>query len=80
MRPGTPRPSKSSWRKRATRSGHSAKNWPGAGLSIKGKKVVDASVFSGVVVMVIVTTMVTPPFLKWSLACGEKKKATTAAP
>jgi Kef-type K+ transport system membrane component KefB len=47
----------------------------GAGLTIKGEKVVDASVFSAVVVMVIVTTMVTPPFLKWSLARGEKKKA-----
>jgi Kef-type K+ transport system membrane component KefB len=48
----------------------------GAGLSIKGEKVIDASVFSAVVVMVIVTTMVTPPFLKWSLARGEKKKAS----
>ena len=50
----------------------------GAGLSIKGEKVVDASVFSAVVVMVIVTTMVTPPFLKWSLSRGEKKKASAA--
>lgn len=52
----------------------------GAGLSIKGEKVVDASVFSAVVVMVIVTTMMTPPFLKWSMSRGEKKKAATAAP
>lgn len=50
----------------------------GAGLSIKGEKVVDASVFSAVVVMVIVTTMVTPPFLKWSMSRGEKKKAAAA--
>ena len=50
----------------------------GAGLSIKGEKVVDASVFSAVVVMVIVTTMVTPPFLKWSMSRGEKKKASAA--
>ncbi|MBE2248700.1 MAG: cation:proton antiporter [Myxococcus sp.] len=47
----------------------------GAGLMVKGEKVVDASVFSAVVVMVIVTTMVTPPFLKWSLARGEKRRA-----
>ncbi|MDP1916895.1 MAG: cation:proton antiporter [Myxococcales bacterium] len=47
----------------------------GAGLTIKGEKVVDASVFSAVVVMVIVTTMMTPPFLKWSMSRGEKKKA-----
>lgn len=52
----------------------------GAGLSIKGEKVVDASVFSAVVVMVIVTTMVTPPFLKWSMSRGEKKKASAAVP
>ncbi len=50
----------------------------GAGLSIKGEKVVDASVFSAVVVMVIVTTMMTPPFLKWSMSRGEKKKAAAA--
>lgn len=50
----------------------------GAGLSIKGEKVVDASVFSAVVVMVIVTTMVTPPFLKWSLARGEAKRPKVA--
>lgn len=47
----------------------------GAGLTVQGEKVVDASVFSAVVVMVIVTTMVTPPFLKWSLARGEASKA-----
>jgi hypothetical protein len=30
--------------------------------------VIDAPVFSAIVIMVIVTTMVTPPALKWSLA------------
>lgn len=50
----------------------------GAGLSIKGEKVVDASVFSAVVVMVIVTTMITPPFLKWSMSRAEKKKVAAA--
>jgi Kef-type K+ transport system membrane component KefB len=48
----------------------------GAGLTVQGEKVVDASVFSAVVVMVIVTTMVTPPFLKWSLG---RRGATPAA-
>lgn len=47
----------------------------GASLTVKGEKVVDANVFSAVVVMVIVTTMVTPPFLKWSLA---RRAAPTA--
>jgi Kef-type K+ transport system membrane component KefB len=40
----------------------------GLGLSIAGQPIVDQSVFSAVVIMVIVTTMVTPPALKWSLA------------
>jgi Kef-type K+ transport system membrane component KefB len=42
----------------------------GSQLTIKGEKVVDPRVFSAVVVMVIVTTMVTPPVLKWSLNRG----------
>jgi Kef-type K+ transport system membrane component KefB len=50
----------------------------GAGLSVQGQKVVDPNVFSAVVVMVIVTTMVTPPVLKWSLERGEKKKTLAA--
>jgi Na+:H+ antiporter len=40
----------------------------GLGLSVGGQRVVDEGVFSAVVIMVIVTTMVTPPALKWSLA------------
>lgn len=39
----------------------------GSQLVVKGERVVDAKIFSAVVVMVIVTTMVTPPILKWSL-------------
>ncbi len=39
----------------------------GAGLTVKGEKVVSPQIFSAVVVMVIVTTMVTPPLLKVSL-------------
>lgn len=42
----------------------------GLGLSILGKPVIDKSTFSTVVVMVIVTTLVTPPALKWSLDRG----------
>ena len=39
----------------------------GLGLHIAGQRVVDEGVFSAVVIMVIVTTIVTPPALKWSL-------------
>jgi Kef-type K+ transport system membrane component KefB len=40
----------------------------GLALTLGGKPVIDRATFSAVVVMVIVTTMVTPPALKWSLA------------
>jgi Na+:H+ antiporter len=40
----------------------------GLGLSIAGERVVDQAIFSALVIMVIVTTLVTPPALKWSLA------------
>jgi Kef-type K+ transport system membrane component KefB len=39
----------------------------GLGLHVGGQRVVDEAVFSAVVIMVIVTTIVTPPALKWSL-------------
>jgi Kef-type K+ transport system membrane component KefB len=39
----------------------------GLTLSIGGEPVISHSTFSAVVVMVVVTTMVTPPVLKWSL-------------
>ena len=40
----------------------------GLGLSLAGQPIVDHGTFSAVVIMVIVTTMATPPLLKWSLA------------
>jgi Kef-type K+ transport system membrane component KefB len=40
----------------------------GSTLMIQGKQIITPSTFSAVVIMVIVTTMVTPPLLKWSLA------------
>ncbi len=40
----------------------------GLALSVSGQRIITEATFSAVVVMVIVTTMVTPPLLKWSLA------------
>lgn len=40
----------------------------------KGLGVVDDAIFSGIVIMVIVTTLVTPPLLKFSLARYERRK------
>ena len=39
----------------------------GLGLSVMGERVVDEGIFSAVLIMVMVTTMATPPALKWSL-------------
>jgi len=47
----------------------------GAKLFIHGERVVDASVYSAVVIMVIVTTMVTPPVLKIAMERSDKKRA-----
>ncbi len=43
----------------------------GRALSIEGERIISPATYSAVVVMVIVTTMVTPPALKWSLARGK---------
>jgi Kef-type K+ transport system membrane component KefB len=40
----------------------------GLGLTVAGERVIDEGIFSAVVIMVIVTTMATPPALKLSLA------------
>lgn len=40
----------------------------GLTLQVKGEHIIDARTFSAVVIMVIVTTMVTPPALKWAIA------------
>jgi hypothetical protein len=35
-------------------------------LTVQGERIINSATFSAVVVMVIVTTIVTPPALKWS--------------
>ncbi len=51
----------------------------GAKLMLDGHPVISTSTYSAVVIMVILTTLVTPPALKMSLLRGDKKKqaATT---
>ncbi len=51
----------------------------GASLVLHGKPVIGDSVFSAVVIMVIVTTLVTPPVLKSTLARGDRIKAAQSA-
>jgi Kef-type K+ transport system membrane component KefB len=50
----------------------------GTSLMVQGEKVVNERLFSAVVVMVIVTTMVTPPFLKLAMTRPEKEKKSAA--
>jgi Kef-type K+ transport system membrane component KefB len=48
----------------------------GLTLVVAGRPVVDQSVFSAVVVMVIATTVITPPALKWSFERFSKQRPT----
>jgi Kef-type K+ transport system membrane component KefB len=50
----------------------------GAGLTLHGQRVVSPEVFAAVVVMVIVTTLVTPPALKISLARADRRRQVPA--
>ena len=47
----------------------------GASLVLHGRPVISSSIFSAVVIMVIVTTLMTPPVLKITLARGDRRKA-----
>lgn len=47
----------------------------GSSLMVNGRPVIEKSTFSAVVVMVIVTTMATPPALKWSLGRKSRRPA-----
>ena len=44
----------------------------GTTLTIAGRPVINQAVFSAVVIMVVVTTLVTPPALAWSLRRGAR--------
>jgi Kef-type K+ transport system membrane component KefB len=51
----------------------------GLGLTLHGEHIVDEAVYSAVVIMVIVTTLVTPPALQWSLNRRRDRAPETAA-
>jgi Kef-type K+ transport system membrane component KefB len=52
----------------------------GAALVLHGEPVISGEIYSAVVIMVIVTTLITPPALKWTLARGERKRGTVEGP
>jgi Kef-type K+ transport system membrane component KefB len=51
----------------------------GAALSLNGVPIVSPEIYSAVVIMVMVTTLVTPPALKWSLESGLNNKSSNQA-
>lgn len=51
----------------------------GLGLTVRGERVVDERIFAAVVVAVMMTTLVTPPALKWRLTRVERRRARDAA-
>jgi len=51
----------------------------GAKLKVDGVPVIDAGTYSAVVVMVMLTTMITPPVLKWSLTRDAQPEPTESA-
>jgi Kef-type K+ transport system membrane component KefB len=51
----------------------------GLTLVVHGEYIIDAATYSAVVMMVMLTTLLTPPALKWSLGRGAKKKELLTA-
>jgi Kef-type K+ transport system membrane component KefB len=51
----------------------------GLTLVVHGEHIIDAATYSAVVMMVMLTTLVTPPLLKWSLGRRGKKRELQAA-
>jgi Kef-type K+ transport system membrane component KefB len=49
----------------------------GAGLSFGGAPVIGPVTYSAVVLMVMITTLLTPPLLKWSLSSGTSGESLT---
>ncbi len=47
----------------------------GFGLTVKGERVITPQTFSALVAMVILTTLLTPPALKWSLGRARRRAA-----
>jgi Kef-type K+ transport system membrane component KefB len=50
----------------------------GASLTIAGEPVIGNATYAAVVIMVIVTTLATPPAIQWSLARARAKAAREA--
>jgi Kef-type K+ transport system membrane component KefB len=47
----------------------------GLTLVVGGEHIVDSATYSAVVIMVMLTTLITPPALKWSLARAARSES-----
>jgi len=47
----------------------------GLTLMVQGERIIDQGLYSAVILMVFITTLVTPPALKWSLARGGRARS-----
>ena len=45
----------------------------GLNLAVKGERVLDEAVFSAILIMAMLTTIITPPPLQWSFATGKAR-------
>ena len=52
----------------------------GLTLVVRGEHIIDAATYSAVVIMVMFTTLITPPALKWSLARGARSEKGRSFP
>ena len=52
----------------------------GRSLKVEGQPVIDDNTFSAIIVMVMITTMVTPPLLKWALTQKDPKPIAETNP
>jgi Kef-type K+ transport system membrane component KefB len=52
----------------------------GLGLTVRGERIVDDRIFAAVVVAVMMTTLVTPPALKWRFTSMSRRRPAAAAP
>jgi Kef-type K+ transport system membrane component KefB len=50
----------------------------GLHLTLRGERIIDEGIFSALVMMIIGTTVITPPALKWSLRRGEREEPPPA--
>ncbi len=50
----------------------------GLTLSVSGERIIDEALFAAILIMVMVTTLITPPLLQWSFSRQERNRSIRA--